>query len=113
VTEELMAAGVAEPMLPGPLHRLFRHETLRVQREAEAAARERLADVLTGRPSTPAAIALASAQHRCETLDEVAGVRLGRRRLRAMTDASRSLGPGVQVVLATLEERRRAARIAA
>jgi hypothetical protein len=109
-----VAAGVAEPMLPGPLHRLFRHETLHVQPEAEAAARERLADVLTGRTATPAAIALASALHSCEMLDEVAGLRLGRRQLRAMTDASRSLGSGAQAVLATLEERRRrAAQIAA
>ena len=59
-------------------------------------------------------IALARALHACEQLDHVAGPRLGRRRPRAMTDATRSLGAGAQAVLATLDERRRRAeRIAA
>lgn len=113
-TDELVAAGVAEPCLPGPLQRLFRHETLRVDPRAERAARERLADVLTGRPAPPHVAALASALHGCELLDEVVGVTLARRQLRAMTDAARGLGSGAQAVLATLDERRRRSqRIAA
>ena len=113
-SDELIGAGVAERALPDPMFRLFRHTTLRVHPEIEAAARERLADVLTGRQAPPAAIALASALHSCEQLDAVAGLRVSRRHLRAMTDAARSLGCGAQAVLATLEERRRrAANVAA
>jgi hypothetical protein len=108
-SDELIAAGAAERALPEPIWRLFRHTTLRVHPEQEAAARERLADVLIGRPAPPHAIALACALHSCEALDEVAGLRLSRRHLRAMTDAARSLGSGTQAVLATLEERRRRA----
>jgi hypothetical protein len=113
-TDELVEAGVALRFTPDPLRRLFPHPTLHVDRDARAAARERLADVLTGGPADPHAIALASALHFCERLDDVAGLRLGRRQLRALTDAARSLGSGPQAVLATLERRRsKADRIAA
>jgi Golgi phosphoprotein 3 GPP34 len=112
--DELVQAGVATRFVPDPLRRLFPHPTLHVDPDAHAAARERLADVLTGVRADPHAIALASALHSCERLDDVAGLRLGRRQLRAMTDAARSLGSGPQAVLATLQERRRRAdRIAA
>jgi hypothetical protein len=113
-SDELVQAGVATRFAPDPLRRLFPHPTLHVDADAHAAARERLADVLTGGRAAPHAIALASALHSCERLDDVAGLRLGRRQLRAMTDATRSLGSGPQAVLATLQERRRSAdRIAA
>jgi hypothetical protein len=113
-TDELVQAGAATRVTPDPLRRLFPHPTLHVDAEAHAAARERLADVLTGCRADPHAIALASALHSCERLDDVAGVRLGRRQLRAMTDATRSLGSGPQAVLAGLSERRgRADRVAA
>jgi hypothetical protein len=70
--------------------------------------------VLTGGRAEPHAIAFAAALHYCERLDDVAGLRLGRRQLRAITDAVRSLGSGPQAVLAVLQERRsRADRIAA
>jgi hypothetical protein len=104
---ELIAAGVAERALPDPLARLFRHDTLRVHPEHEAAARNRLADVLTGRPAPPYAIALAGALHGCGRLEEVAGVCVTRCQLQTLTDAVRSLGCGTQAVLATLRERRR------
>jgi hypothetical protein len=113
-TDELVAAGLAAPYRPDPLRRLFPHPTLTVDQDAAMAARERLADVLTGCRAQPHAIALASALHACERLDDVAGLRLGRRQLRAMTDAARSLGSGAQAVLAVLRERRlRADRVAA
>jgi hypothetical protein len=113
-TDELVEAGVAMRFTPDPLRRLFPHPTLHVVQDAQAAARERLADVLTGGHADPHAIALASALHYCERLDDVAGLRLGRRQLRALTDAARSLGSGPRAVLATLQERRRRAdRIAA
>jgi hypothetical protein len=111
--DELTEAGAATRFTPDPLHRLFPHPTLRVDRDAHAAARERLADVLTGGRAAPHAIALASALHFCERLDDVAGLRLGRRQLRAITDAARSLGSGAQAVLATLEQRSRRAQVAA
>ena len=114
VTDELVEAGVAIRFTPDPLRRLFPHPTLHVDIDAQAAARERLADVLTGGCAAPHAIALASALHSCERLDDVAGLRLGRPQLRAMTDAARSLGPGPQAILAVLQARRqRADRIAA
>jgi Golgi phosphoprotein 3 GPP34 len=113
-TEELVEAGVALRFTPDPIRRLFPHPTLHVDSDARAAARERLADVLTGGRAAPHAIALASALHYCERLDDVAGLRLGRRQLRALTDAARSLGSGPQAVLAVLQARRsRADRIAA
>jgi hypothetical protein len=113
-TDELVEAGVAIRFASDPLRRLFPHATLHVDRDAQAAARERLADVLTGGRAAPHAIALASALHFCERLDDVAGLRLGRRQLRALTDAARSLGSGPRAVLDTLQERRRRAdRIAA
>ena len=105
-TDELVDAGVAVRFRPDPLRRLFPHPTLNVDPDAHAAARERLADVLTGGRAAPHAIALASALHACDRLDDVAGLRLGRRQLRAMTDAARSLGSGPQAVLAVLQERR-------
>ena len=55
---------------------MFRHHALRVHPELEREARGRLADVLTGRPAPPHAIALASALHSCEQLDAVVGVRV-------------------------------------
>jgi hypothetical protein len=106
-SDELIGAGVAEPFVPSDVYRLFRHDTLRVQWEAEAAARDRLADVLTGRLAPPHAIALACALHGCDLLNDVAGVRVDRRQLRAMTDAGRSLASGARAVLDTLQERRR------
>ena len=113
-SDELIAVGAAERALPEPIWRLFRHRTLRVHPEHEGAARERLADVLTARPAPPHAVALACALHACAALDEVAGVCLSRRHLRAMADATRSLGSGAQAVLAALEEGRgRADTIAA
>jgi|tagenome__1003787_1003787.scaffolds.fasta_scaffold20945094_1 hypothetical protein len=113
-TDELVEAGAATRFTTDPLHRLFPHPTLYVDPDAHAAARERLADVLTGGCAAPHAIALASALHFCERLDDVAGLRLGRRQLRALTDAARSLGSGARAVLAALEEQhRRADRIAA
>ena len=113
-TDELVEAGVALRNTPDPLRRLFPHTTLHVDADARAAARERLGDVLTGGRAAPHAIALAGALHFCERLDDVAGLRLGRRQLRAITDAARSLGSGPQAVLAVLQERRsRAERIAA
>jgi hypothetical protein len=112
--DELVEAGVAMRSTPDPLRRLFPHATLHVDQEAHAAARERLGDVLTGGCAAPHAIALAGALHFCERLDDVAGLRLGRRQRRAITDAARSLGSGPQAVLAVLQERRsRADRIAA
>jgi hypothetical protein len=114
VTEELIDAGAAEPLATSRVQRLFRHRTLYPDPAVEAAARERLADVLTGRPAAPPAIALANALYGCESLEDVAGLRLGRRHLRAMADAGRSLDSGTRAVLATLEaRRRRAAKIAA
>jgi Golgi phosphoprotein 3 (GPP34) len=104
--DELVEAGVALRFTPDPLRRVFPHPTLHVDPDAHAAARERLADVLTGGRAAPHAIALASALHFCDRLDDVAGLRLGRRQLRAITDAARSLGSGAQAVLATLQERR-------
>src|SRR5689334_6151654 len=50
-SDELIAAGAAERALPEPIGRLFPHRTLRVHPEHEAAARGRLADVLSGRPA--------------------------------------------------------------
>ncbi len=112
--DELVEAGVAMRFTPDPLRRLLPHATLHVDHEAHAAARERLGDVLTGGCAAPHAIALAGALHFCERLDDVAGLRLGRRQRRAITDAARSLGSGPQAVLAVLQERRsRADRIAA
>jgi hypothetical protein len=104
-TDELVESGCAVRFTPDPLDRLFPHATLHVDPDAHAAARERLADVLTGGSAAPHAIALASALHFCERLDDVAGLRLGRRQLRALTDAARSLGSGPQAVLAALEQR--------
>jgi hypothetical protein len=113
-SDELIEAGVAMRFTPDPLRRLFPHATLHVNPDAHAAARERLGDVLTGGRAEPHAIALAAALHYCERLDDVAGLRLGRCQLRAITDAARSLGSGPQAVLAVLQERRsRADRIAA
>jgi hypothetical protein len=112
-TDELIAAGVARPFVHGQLHRLFRHETLRVDGAAETAARGRVVDVLTGRDAPAHAIALTSLLHSCEALDGVAGIRPDRRQLRAMTDAARSLGAATRALLATLDERRRAGHIAA
>jgi len=111
--DELVAAGVATRVKPAPLERLHPHPALHVDPDAHAAARERLADVLTGGRAAPHAIALASALHVCDRLDDVAGLRLGRPQLRAMTDAARSLGSGPQAVLATLERRCRRAELAA
>jgi hypothetical protein len=108
-SEELIASGSAERALPDALARMFRHRTLRVHPELELEARERLADVLTGRPAPPHVIALASALHSCDVLDDVAGVRVTRPQLRAMADATHSLGSGARALLATLEERRRRA----
>jgi Golgi phosphoprotein 3 GPP34 len=112
-TDELVAAGAATRFTPDPLQRLFPHPTLHVDPDSHAAARERLADVLTGGRAAPHAIALASALHACDRLDDVAGLRLGRPQLRAMTDAARSLGSGPQAVLAALEQRCRRAELAA
>jgi hypothetical protein len=111
--DELVEAGVATRFAPDPLHRLFPHPTLHVDPDAHAAARERLADVLTGGRADPHAIALASALHFCGRLDDVAGLRLGRRQLRAITDAARSLGSGPRAVLTALEQRRGQAELAA
>jgi hypothetical protein len=108
-SDELIASGSAERARPDALARMFRHRTLRVHPDLEREARGRLGDVLTGRSAPPHAIALASALHSCEQLDDVAGVRVTRCQLRAMADATRSLGSGARVLLATLEERRRRA----
>lgn len=109
VVEELIAAGVAAPAPPTALQRMFRHATLRVEPQAEAAARERLGDVLTGRPAAPQAIALAGALRGCGLLEEVAGLRLARRQLRAIADAGRTLDPGPRALLDALDQRRRRA----
>src|SRR4051794_24534021 len=88
-SDELVEAGVATRFTPDPLRRLFPHPTLYVAQDAHAAARERLADVLTGGRGAPHPIAPASPPPLCGRPRDGAGARLGRRPPRPPPAAAR------------------------
>jgi hypothetical protein len=99
VTAELDAAGLTTPLRLSRTPRFSRHETLIVAPSAEAAARARLQDALTG-AGTPASIALGALL--CDL-----GLRPDRRRLDV-----RSLPPAAQVFLGVIKDQRRRESVA-